>query len=436
MKTLKLSISVLTIILLAGMTVQAGGYQVNEHGARATAMGGAVFANLQDASAIYFNPGALGYVPGTSIVIGSTLIFPSARFAGPSPSTTETKMESNVFYPSVLYASHTLENGFSFGLGIFNPYGLGTEWDENWVGRYLGTESTLRTFFINPTVGYRISDIVGIGAGLNYVLSTVKLSQALELRLPIPPDYPQLPDGMAKLEGDGSGIGWNVGLYLKPTNDINIGVAYRSKVTIDIDGEADIDVSEAAEVFPPLPQLLPGGKATTEFVTPANLHVGLSYFGFENLSINFGFQYVFWEDVKKILIDFEQKTDLQDTQELLFNYENGYIIRVGFEYALNEVLDIRAGYLFDSNPTQDEYLTPRLPDSDRHGITLGFGYKISDLVTVDVGYMYLSFAEREVTNSQISYLPFTSAVSGILFPMNGTYNSSANLIGLNLKFNF
>jgi long-chain fatty acid transport protein len=436
MITLKRCSIAFMILLLSVMIIHAGGYQVNEHGARATGMAGAVFANSLDATAIYFNPGALGYVRGTSIVFGTTLIFPSTTFTGPAPTTTETSMESNFYYPSVLYASHTLDNGLAFGLGVFNPYGLGTEWDEDWEGRYLGTESVLRTYSINPTVAYRISDMVGIGAGVNYVISTVKLSQALELRVPIPP-LPRLSDGQATLDGDGTGIGWNLGFYIRPTDDINIGVAYRSKVTIEIDGDADIDVSQAAQEAPPqfpVAQLFPGGKASTEFVTPANLHVGLSYMGIENLSINLGFQYIFWEDVERILIDFEEKTTLQDTQELLFNYENGYIFRLGFEYLLNENLNLRAGYLFDSNPSQDAYMTPRLPDSDRHGFTLGFGYKLSDLLTVDVGYMFLSFVEREVTNSEINQYPFTSAVTETRTPFNGTYDSSANLFSLNFKF--
>jgi long-chain fatty acid transport protein len=438
---LKNSSVAIMIILLGTLTVHAGGYQVNEHGARATGMGGAVFSNIMDASAIYFNAGALGFIPGTDIVLGSTLIFPSSKFTGPATQNTETEMESNMYYPSVLYASHTLENGLSLGLGVFNPYGLGTEWNESWGGRYLGTESTLRTFFINPTVAYRINDMIGVGIGFNYVLATVKLKQAQELRLLVPP-FTELPDGRASLEGDGTGVGWNIGLYLKPHQDINIGLAYRSKVTIDVDGEAEIDVSQAAQLFPLWSQLLVGGNATTEFVTPANLHVGLSYFGLENLSLNLGFQYIFWEDVERILIDFEDKTYLpdgtaiQDQQVLPFNYENGYIFRFGLEYALNEKLDLRAGYLFDSNPSQDEYLTPRLPDSDRHGITLGFGYKLSDLVTVDVGYMFLSFVEREITDSEINYMPLTSLLTQIPTRMNGTYSSTANLFALNFKFGF
>jgi long-chain fatty acid transport protein len=413
-------ISVIVILIAVASQAFAGGYQVNEHSARATAMAGAVFSSLKDASAIYFNPGALSLLHGTHFTLGTTLIFPSTKFTGPTghPLNTESELEKQMFYPSVFYGSHTLENGVAIGLGVFNPYGLGTRWPEDWVGKYLGIESTLRTYFFNPTVSYRIGDIGGIGVGLNYVYSTVTLSQALLLGQGVP-------DGNAELTGEGSGFGWNFGVYFKPTEDINIGIAYRSKITIDIEGEAEL------EVIQPLQPLLPGGDATTEFITPANLFLGVSYEGVENLSLNFGFQYVFWDAVEKILIDYKDKTLLQTESELPFNYENGYITRFGLEYNLNDKVDLRAGYLYDKNPSQDEYLTPRLPDSDRHGITLGFGYKLSDLVTVDFGYMYLKFVEREVTTSEIDFLPGFPAPT----PMNGTYDSTANLLALNFLFN-
>jgi len=416
-KRLNQCIAILTIIVFGVMTVQAGGFQVNEHGARATGMGGAVFANIHDASAIYFNPGALGFMPGTNVILGSTLIFPSSTFTGPAPLTTETDAESQMFYPSTLYASHTLDTGLAFGLGIFNPYGLGTEWPEDWPGRALGIKSTLRTFFFNPTIAYRIGDNLGIGAGFNYVYATVNLTQALPLQ-----DFGIPAEGRADFDGTGDGIGWNIGIYFSPSDQITLGLAYRSSIDLEFDGEAELEVPQ------PLAPLLPGGNVTTGISLPANLLVGATYKVNENLSLNLGYQHIFWNIVEDIEIDFETKTQLpdgtvvQDKQQLMLNYDDGFILRFGVEYFLNEMLTLRGGYLFDSNPTPDEYMTPRLPDSDRHGISIGVGYKVSDLLTIDASYMYLQFVERTVENQFQGF--------------NGTYNSNANLFGLNFNFSF
>lgn len=417
MKRLNQSIAVLTVIIFSVMTVHAGGFQVNEHGARATGMGGAVFANIYDASAIYFNPGALGFVPGTNVIFGSTLIFPSTTFTGPAPLTTETDAESQMFYPSTLYASHNLDNGLAFGIGIFNPYGLGTEWPEDWHGRALGIKSTLRTFFFNPTVAYKIGDNIGIGAGFNYVYATVNLTQALPLQ-----DFGIPAEGKADFDGTGDGMGWNIGIYFSPSDQFTLGLAYRSSIDLDFDGDADLEVPQ------PLEPLLPGGNVSTGISLPANLLAGVTYKVNDNLSLNLGYQHIFWNVVEDIEIDFETKTLLpdgtpvQDKQRLLLNYDDGFILRFGIEYFLNETVTLRGGYLFDSNPTPDEYMTPRLPDSDRHGFSIGVGYTVSDLLTVDVSYMFLQFTERTVENQFQGF--------------NGTYNSTANLLGLNLIFNF
>lgn len=417
MKILKISISAVIIVMLAVTTIHAGGFQVNEHSPRATGMGGAVFANLHDASAIYFNPGALSFVPGTSIVFGSTLIFPSSTFTGPAPSPTETDSESQMFYPSTLFASHLLDNGLAFGLGVYNPYGLGTEWPANWEGRYLGIESTLRTFFFTPTIAYQIAENFGIGVGLNYVYGTVNLTQAF----PIIVNGNIVGDGFVEFDGTGDGIGWNVGLLYKPTDELSLGIAYRSSIDLDLDGDAEFSGAP-----------VPGSEVTTGATLPANLHVGVTYNVSDELSLNVGYQHVFWNEMERITIEY---ADGRDPSVLPFNYDDGFIIRFGVEYKMSDDLMLRAGYLFDSNPTPDEYLSPRLPDSDRHGFSVGLGYRISDMITVDFSYMFLQFAERTIDNSNLGVL------GGMAQPplnpgFNGTYNSFANLIGLNLRFGF
>jgi len=409
-KTILIVFIIYTCTALPGF---GGGFQVNEHGARGTALAGAVFASIQDASAIYFNPGALGYIDGTSIVLGSTLIFPDAKFRGPAPSIDETSIEKRMFYPSVLYASHTLQNRLSLGIGVFNPYGLGTRWPSDWVGRFVAIESTLRTFFINPTVAYKINEYVGIGVGLNYVIGTVELTQALSFA-------PFSGEGTVNLSGSGTGFGWNVGVYLTPDPNVTIGLAYRSSAEVDFEGDA-----EYLDVPPQLIELLPGNEVSTAVVLPANLHAGISFKGIENFTINFGYQYVFWGEVEEIVIEFD---DGEETESLDLNYSDGYIIRFGIEYQVNPEFALRAGYLFDSNPTPDEYLTPRLPDSDRHGFTFGLGYNITETFGVDIGYMFLRFVERTIENSNIEF--------ALGAPMNGRYNASANLLAVNFRFNF
>jgi len=78
---------------------------------------------------------------------------------------------------------------------------------------------------------------------------------------------------------------------------------------------------------------------------------------------------------------------------------------------------------------KDQYVDPTLPDSDRIGFNLGFGYDITDNFIVDFAYMYLYFLERQINNSNLSYTDGDA-------PFNGIYNSNAHLLGINLSYKF
>ncbi len=51
-----------------------------------------------------------------------------------------------------LYFSMPLGERLSLGLGVNAPFGLMTEYDADWVGRFQGIKSELTTININPSV--------------------------------------------------------------------------------------------------------------------------------------------------------------------------------------------------------------------------------------------------------------------------------------------
>ena len=133
-------------------------------------------------------------------------------------------------------------------------------------------------------------------------------------------------------------------------------------------------------------------------------------------------------------IKFEDFVD-SETNNLLVstskrNYENSFIARIGAEYNFNKKLDLYAGFLYDKNPIIDEYLDPTLPDSDRMGFSFGFGYKISKLLSIEMGYLFLRFDERTITNSSQNY----SGIVNSIAPMNGVYNSTAHLSSITISY--
>ncbi len=396
-------LSFLAILLIFSTNLLAGGFQINEHGARATGMAGA-FATSYAPISIYYNPAGIAYLKGMNFSIGTTLIFPSARFRGPYQFNTvqERKIVKQVFYPSNLYLTYTTELGLAFGIGVFNPYGLGSKWPENWVGRAIAVESDLKTFYINPTIAFKLfTDAFSFGAGFNYVYSTVTLTRKITSFNP---------EVDVKLSGSGTGVGFNFGFLLK-LDPVSFGLSYRSEVKVKYSGTADFKKP------PALDPLLPGGNIKTSVRMPAIINVGLG-FSTENVTFELGYQFTRWSLYDVVEIDFETETSAQTDQKLERYYKDVPLYKAGLEYRFGNFA-LRGGIIYDKNPIDDKYVEPSLPDSDRWEFTLGAGYTLGN-ITVDLGYMFVRFKQREVIGTVVGF--------------DGVYNASAHLLGINFSY--
>ncbi|MFC2085502.1 OmpP1/FadL family transporter, partial [Bacteroidota bacterium] len=396
----------------------AGGFQINEHGARAMAMAGAFTALANYPSTIFYNPAGLTQLQGTWFSGGVTLIKPSSTFRGPSPSITEYELDDAMFTPINLYITHQITQDLYAGVSVNNQYGLGTTWDENWIGKYLAIETEIRTFFFNPTIAYNLTDNFSIGVGLQFAYGDVIIARKNSLS-------PFEGDAYVDLEGNGTAWGFTAGLHYKPIPELALGLSFRSETNFDFEGDA------VAEAPTQLSTAVPTGSISAPLTTPANITFGVAVFPCSHLTLSFDFQYIGWSSYDKLEVTFNDIVDENNNplvSSSIRDYDNTYILRLGTEYKLNNELDIRGGLLYDNNPVKDERLDPTLPDADRLGLNIGLGYKISPNLFVDLAYMFLRFDEREIKNSVIDYTSGSAK-------FNGVYNSVAHLLGLNFTYN-
>ncbi len=403
----------LVVTLLSSAAVAfASGYQLNEHGAKAVSMGGAFVARADDPSAIYFNPAGLSFVKGFNVMVGGTLILPSTTFTGPYPNNTETKMNSLTFFPPNAYVTYNFDNGFAAGVGVFTPEGLGTSWPANWVGKYIVTKINLQSFDINPTISYSYKDVIAVGVGFDYALGSVTLERYISTPFSDSLGNPISP--FIHMNGNASGTGFNFGVMLKPVKNLSLGFSYRSKITFEANS-GTATFSQAGV----LASQLPGGSVSTSLPFPETWYAGIAYKG-DNYSIEADYQYVGWSAYKQLDINFATHTTLQQNSSLVGNYSNTYLLRAGGEYMINDVWTARAGVFYDKNPIPDAYDLPVLPDADRFGVNVGVGVNLTQHVGLSASYMFLPFKQRTITNSAYGF--------------NGTYNTTANLIGLDLSY--
>lgn len=271
----------------------ASGFGIFTQGADSLGQANATVAHSDGPSAVYFNPALLTSLSGTQIEVGTTAVMPSRKFKSDLDGSRD-KTEDKVYFPSTFYLSHQINERWSAGLAVFNPFGLGTVWDSDWEGRFIATKSRITTFNINPAVACQVTPKLAIGAGIDILLLDAKLKNKIDLS-----GFGQ-PDADQKFTGDGEGIGFNLGLHLQLTDSLSFGAAYRSEVKIDVDGKAEFNAPA------PVAFLFPETDGETSITLPAQFTAALAYKFSPAWTIEAGVRWEEWTSFDELTIDLDQ----------------------------------------------------------------------------------------------------------------------------------
>lgn len=418
-------IATVGIVLICATSAYSSGFSIYEASVRANGMLGAFSAYADHVSTIYYNPAGLSELDGFRVSGGATIIAPRSTFRGPFPSSTpypgsegKYSMDKQNFLVPNFYASYQIKEGLTAGIGVYAPFGLGTKWEQDWVGRTEAIETSIETIFVQPTVAYTLPDFgigkVKIGAGLMIAsYGHVKLSRAVE-------DF-GVQNDIFSLEGDleQPAIGYNLGLMLEPSDMLTLGFTYRSSVEVEFNGDADFgDLPSAA--FPP------GTSGGTTLELPSNWVAAVNLKPTQNLSFEVDYLWWGWSSYDELVIQFDQNIPALGSDQLASerDYDNSWQIRVGSEYtdAGVEGLDLRAGIAYDESPLPTRTMDPTLPDSDRWLFSGGLSYDLTGNLSVDAAYIFIRAKERTNRSSENG--------------LHGVYNTHAHLpsLGFTAKF--
>jgi long-chain fatty acid transport protein len=405
---------------------KAGGFQLNEHGARAMGMGFAVVsADACDISTLFYNPAGLVFLKdGLSVMLGVTPLLPQATFTGPTNLNRSftTSMDLWAFPLPHLYAAYKTQFGgvsFAAGVGVFVPFGAGTSWNENWTGRNLALRTYLQTISVNPVVSLGFLDNrIAISGGVVYSHGSAELRQRI-------PNFGTEP--FLNLKGEGEYISWNGGITIEPVKGLKIGAAYRSNIQMNYDGRAAFSLdAEGKQALPAgLNNLFADGPGGTSLNLPFDLRTGVSYRFSENFMMELGIDYVGWSSYDTLRIRFDKLPGAPNRSGEVINPRNYYntpTFRLGAEYNASETLRVRGGAFYDVVPVEARYTQPILPDANRIGLTAGFGANLTENLTADVSYMFVYGLQREV--------------QGSTFNFDGIYNSWANAVSVSFSYRF
>jgi long-chain fatty acid transport protein len=445
------------------------GFGLNEIGSCALARGqAATSAPCDDGSAIYWNPAALTPLKGWRATAGVAAVIVNGEFA---EDTTGTVFPGDVpvEWPPHLFVNYGADR-WAAGLGVYVPYGLTSQWEENFPGRFSALKASLATIYIQPNISYRLNEAWAIGGGPVIGHSTVELIQGVDLSeqvaIPATGGAPAatfgqfgIPRGTefarASLEGSATGFGFNVGVHGRLTNTVQFGARYLHGIEFDFDdADARFEQIETNRVVPvdlPLPagtipagtpvdqvlrpQFTSGGalvsqKVGTRIDHPAQAQVGLAYTGFANTTLSLEGVWIGWSAFEELPVEFAGPAS-GSNRVLIEDYEDSWSVRLGLDHAYESGWAARAGFTYVTTPAPDETVTPLLPDMDRYNFTLGAGIPLGKRFKADLAYLRV---ETEGRRGRIVERESRSQTAEQL--NTGFYTLNANIFSLSLRAQF
>lgn len=359
-------------------------------------------AVAEDASTVYFNPAGMTLLPDRQLVLAGHLIRPKAEFSGTvSPAVGGGQGGDAGDWALVpnAYVAFRLTPDVHLGVGLNSPFGLKTEYDSDWIGRYQAIKSDLKTINLNPSMAYKVSDTLSLGAGLNVQWIEATLTN----RIPI------LGQPLVTIKGDDYGWGYNLGALWQVTPATRVGLSYRSEVDYTLEGTS----STTAPVVGML-----NGPVTAEVTLPDSASLSL----FHNLSPQWDLladvTWTGWSDFDDLPIRGTiNKTTIENWDDIL-RYS------LGATWHMNDKLSLRGGIAYDEAPVSDADRTPRIPDGARTWVAVGGQYRLSRQSVLDFGYAHLFVNDPGLQ----------SVDNGTT--LNGEFDSQVDILSAQLTLNF
>jgi long-chain fatty acid transport protein len=317
------------------------------------------------------------------------------------------------------YYVKPIDDHWAFGIGMYAPFGLVTDYENNFAGRYFGSKSEVKIVTLQPTVSYAFNDKVSIGFG-----PTInRIDGTLESNLSI---TQAAPDGKVKIKGDDTALGYNVGVLVQATDSTRVGLTYHSKVKYKLEGDTKVNYNVLGLIGQNPSQKY---DATLDLTTPESVDFSVTHKLDDQWTLYAGSTWTRWSRLEEITVDnkgvpavlngqFGTITEEQD-------WHDTWAHAIGASYQLNKQWVLRTGFSVDQAPTNNVHRSPRIPTGDRKIFSLGAGWSPTDDLTIDVAYSYLREESVNVRNSNNRGQTY-----------DAKYENSANGFGVGATYRF
>lgn len=389
----------------------ANGYKIlGVKSVKASSMGDAVIASVDDASASAFNPAGLARVEGGQVEVDVQFCnaYSSRTAAGAEKDQNVSGWQT---VPSFFVASDLGLDKAVAGLAVTFPNGLSSEWPADGFARYVSTYSSLRVADISPAVGMQVTDKLTAGIGLDFYYSDARLEKMLDMGLAA--GSPGAMDVESRLDGDGTAWGFNAGVIYELNAKNRAALTYRHAFTVNYDGV----LSAAGNTI--------DAKTSVDF--PASVVAGYAFVPTEKWTVEADADWTYWKGVGDIRVDFADP-GMADTA-LAQDLRNTVAYKLGAQYKCSEKIALRAGYIHNENATPGAAWRPSLPDADNHFLTAGIGYESGRFV-FNAAFQMILYESRTIDNNVDMNENMSSST------VDGTYRTHSPVIGVSTAYRF
>lgn len=373
-----------------------------------------------DYSAIAANPAGMT-LKGTGGQAGAAVIWQHGRVKGfaekaGAPGGTASGKETVSIPVAVpnLFAQYAINDDFRFGLGVYAPFGLATEYDDDWFGSDLAVDSELEVIDIAPSLAYRLNDSWSFGASLIARYGKLKMTNTSG------------GTGYSDFDIDGWGYYGRFGVMYEADENTRLGIVYQTKSTeVEHTLKGDHAMTGMPAPFTPLNGKWIGGTVTR---LPEHWQVT----GYRKIG-DFGYsatvRRTHWQNFNEFTLT---STSLLGHHTSYYKWKNTWTAALGIDWYYNDTWTWRAGVAYDESPVPNAAArTVRIPDNDRYWLSAGFTYKINENVKMDVGYAHLYLPTYKARNGASSTTSGYSTKT-----VDAKYDINAEILGVQFQYDF
>ena len=434
---------VLTGVSVAVSTAFAAGFQLTEQSSlgagRAYAGAGIVGDDL---SAVHYNPAGMTLLDGTRFQAGGVWIGLNADFKGNNGESENGRLKGQMIPAG--YVTHQVNDKVWLGFAMTVPFGMGTEYDRNWEHANRGTSAKIYTFDMNPSIAYKVSDFISVGAGVSVQYAKAELGMRMDA-------VPGMGMAHGKVEADSWDWGYNFGVMISPTDKLRFGLAYRSAIKHEADGDVTLSSVNADT----LNQMLPGAGALAPLLegqmlgtsatikTPDTLMLTGTWEVTDQLRLSGLIRWANWSNFDDLTLENSVPSGLgmmagqfgpggqalvgQVKEVTIENkWQDTWLFSIGADYRINSAFTVRGGLAYETSPVDDQSTRMAvIPDTDRVWFSLGASWYPTQDLQFDVGATYLmGVGDKDLYND----------VNG---KKVGKYDSlDAYLLGVQMQYRF